>query len=550
MAVKRSLANKHARLWGSLPSCVAVGSRHAGRLAIGPQVNNLPHTVLPRTQTWHGYFLTIPKRIPRLVWGAMVCCLAASSARKPFTEAELRGRQIYQKGESPSGREIVAEIGGSSVAASVMPCTNCHGPDGRGSTEGGVTPTSLRWADLSRPYEVASPSGRRHTGYDRQSFRIALAAGRDPGGNRIGEAMPRFRISEPDLDDLLAWLRRIGEDAEEGITGDTIVIGSLLPGDAASSGPAVQAALGGFFGSVNESGGIFGRRFDFHAASLPTEKSQRIHAAKVFLDDVRPFALVASYTSGFEAELDGLLREREVPVVGAYTPSPIRDDPPNPAVFYLDAGLRGQSEELARFGLRRFDRRLTMVVADAPIYRESANAVRALSKNVDEMTIDVIRRSRPEMILLLAPIETAGPLLDADWAPQFLVPGALADESALHSAAAHDGRLYLAYPTLPSDYEPEASQDYARLAEAAHLPARFVAPQLLGLAAARLLVNGLVDCGRELSRPKLIAALEGLYQFHTGFTPPVTFTQGRRIGFTGAHIVTWDAASGGFKPVP
>jgi len=23
-------------------------------------VNNLPHTVSPRTQTWHGYFLTIP----------------------------------------------------------------------------------------------------------------------------------------------------------------------------------------------------------------------------------------------------------------------------------------------------------------------------------------------------------------------------------------------------------------------------------------------------------------------------------------------------------
>ena len=31
-------------LWGSLPSCVAVGNRHAGRLAIGPQVANLPHT--------------------------------------------------------------------------------------------------------------------------------------------------------------------------------------------------------------------------------------------------------------------------------------------------------------------------------------------------------------------------------------------------------------------------------------------------------------------------------------------------------------------------
>ncbi len=28
-----------------MPSCVAVANRHAGRLAIGPQVNNLPHNV-------------------------------------------------------------------------------------------------------------------------------------------------------------------------------------------------------------------------------------------------------------------------------------------------------------------------------------------------------------------------------------------------------------------------------------------------------------------------------------------------------------------------
>ena len=479
------------------------------------------------------------KRIPRVFWASLACCLLSAANHKPFTDAERRGRQIYQKGESPAGREIVAEIAGSSVAASVMPCANCHGPDGRGSTEGGVTPTSLRWADLSRPYEVTSASGRRHPGYDRQSFRVALAAGRDPAGNRIGDAMPRFRISEPDLDDLLAWLRRIGEDAEEGITGDTIAIGALLPGDTASSGPAVQAALAAYF---KNTGAVFGRRIEFRAAALPLEKSQRIQAAKAFLDDVHPFALVASYTSGFESELDALLREREVPLIGAYTPAPLRADPPNPEVFYLDAGLRGQSEELARFG-----RRFSMVVGDAPIYRDAAAAVRAVCPDAREMTVDAVRRIHPGVILLLAPVETVRPLLDADWAPRFLLPGSLAEESALHSSAAREGRLYLAYPTLPSDYEPEASEEYARLAQSAHLPAQFVAPQLLALAAARLLVNGIVDCGRDLGRPKLIAALEGLYDFHTGLTPPVTFTQGRRIGFTNAHIVTWDAATGSFK---
>ena len=61
---KRPSANNHARLWGSLPSCVrprGYPGQPPRSLAIGPQGNNLPHTVSPRTQTWHGYFLTIPK---------------------------------------------------------------------------------------------------------------------------------------------------------------------------------------------------------------------------------------------------------------------------------------------------------------------------------------------------------------------------------------------------------------------------------------------------------------------------------------------------------
>jgi ABC-type branched-subunit amino acid transport system substrate-binding protein len=504
-------------------------------------------------------------RAAALVW-LLLSCFLLMGAKKPLTPAETRGRQIYLKGESGAGSEIVAEIGGSAVAGSLMPCGNCHGPDGRGATEGGVTPSSLRWNDLSRPYEVTSSSGRKHSGYDRQSFGRAIAVGRDPAGNRIGEAMPHFRMSGADLDDLVAWLQRIGEDTEEGLTGDSIVIGALLPlRDPASSGSAIRAALAAYFESVNQAGTIFGRRIEFRVASLPADKAQRIQAVRTFLDEVQPFALVASFSSGFEVELDKLLREREVPLIGAYTPLPVREDPPNPEVFYLDAGLRGQSEALARFAMRDYGRvtkSLTLVTSGEEIYRQSAEAVRAVLKEggwsapeipAGPAAAQALRRSRADVVLMLCSPEVMLPLLDATAdagpAPRFLVPGALADERALHSAAGRSGRLYLAYPAMPSDYEPAASQEYARLAESAKLPAQYVAAQLLALASARLLVNGLTECGRELSRPKLIGVLEGLYEFHTGFTPPVTFSAGRRVGFDGARIVTWDAGSGSLKSV-
>ncbi|MEE8350344.1 MAG: hypothetical protein V3R94_12285 [Acidobacteriota bacterium] len=62
-----------------------------------------------------------------------------------FTPQEKRGREIYLKGTSPSGGEITALFGQADlqVPASVMPCVNCHGRDGRGRPEGGVTPSNL-----------------------------------------------------------------------------------------------------------------------------------------------------------------------------------------------------------------------------------------------------------------------------------------------------------------------------------------------------------------------------------------------------------------------
>src|SRR5262245_16040674 len=168
----------------------------------------------------------------RVAAGALCACsvLGAAYAAAPLSPSELRGRQIYLKGESTSGQSIPATIGdGVDANASVLACGNCHGRDGTGRREGGVTAPSIRWADLTRPYEVTSPNGRSHPQYDERLFARAVTEGLDPGGHTLSPAMPRYRMSAGDAADLIAWLKRIGTDAEVGITTDSIVIGSLLP---------------------------------------------------------------------------------------------------------------------------------------------------------------------------------------------------------------------------------------------------------------------------------------------------------------------------------
>jgi hypothetical protein len=64
-----------------------------------------------------------------------------------------------------------------------------------------------------------------------------------------------------------------------------------------------------------------------------------------------------------------------------------------------------------------------------------------------------------------------------------------------------------------------------------------------------LLVEGLRRAGRELSRVALVDALEALYGYETGVTPPLSYGPNRRIGARGAHVVAVDLIKKSYEPV-
>ena len=66
--------------------------------------------------------------------------------------------------------------------------------------------------------------------------------------------------------------------------------------------------------------------------------------------------------------------------------------------------------------------------------------------------------------------------------------------------------------------------------------------------AAQALAEGLKRAGRDLSRERLIGALEGFYEFNTGLGPPLTFGPNRRVGADGAHVVAVDVERRQYVP--
>jgi ABC-type branched-subunit amino acid transport system substrate-binding protein/mono/diheme cytochrome c family protein len=417
-------------------------------------------------------------------------------------------------------------------------CAGCHGQDGRGKPEGGVTPSNIRWEELTRPYDVTHPSGRKHPPYTERSLVRAISMGFDPAGNTLHTIMPRVALSREDMHELIAYLKVIGTRPDPGVSENSIRVGTILP--TTGMGAAVRAALDAFFDTVNRDGGVYNRTIELRNGS----------------EDV--FALVSSYLAGSEAEMTKSLRERETPLIGAFTLEPQLGFPLNPYVFYLDSGLRGQAEALAAYAVSKRAVRPTraaVIAADGALFREAAEAVEARLRQAGWKDVRrvsyFVKLDGIDVAFCLAPAPLIKAFLmsAADGGPAFYIPGSLVTGELFDVPATLNGRLWAAFPTLPSDPTPQGMAEYHRLAERYQLRPQHLAAQLTALASAKVLLEGLERVGRDLTREKFVAAIEKLYDFQTGFTPPLSFGPNRRVGSLGAHIVSIDLAAGRFVPI-
>jgi ABC-type branched-subunit amino acid transport system substrate-binding protein len=129
------------------------------------------------------------------------------------------------------------------------------------------------------------------------------------------------------------------------------------------------------------------------------------------------------------------------------------------------------------------------------------------------------------------------------WRPAILTTTLAVTAESLTRLGKVGTRVFVAYPTLTSDQSPEALKPLYLLRAAYDIPARHLSMQVAALVSARVLVEGLQRAGRDLTRPKFVAALVTLQNFETGLIPPISFGPNQRTGIRGAHIVTLSSGS-------
>jgi ABC-type branched-subunit amino acid transport system substrate-binding protein len=503
-----------------------------------------------------------------------------ASAATALTPEERRGKQIYLRGTSASGREITAYLGEPplEVPASTLTCAGCHGADGQGKPEGGVTPSNITWAALTKPYGVAHASGRKHPPYTERALELAVTRGLDPAGNRLLNVMPRYQMTREDMADLIAYLKRLGMDRDPGLSEASIRIGMLVPARCALAemGQAIKSVVAAYFEEVNSQGGVYNRKLELKLAETGDTPAATTANVERLIKDEGVFALSSAMIAGADREVAALAQNSEVPLVGPFTLYPPTGASVNRQVFYLLSGIDDQARALVTFAAQKFaDDKATATARAAVVYQEgelNAGVAAAVEEEMKKagwsapvvlkyargrfdapVVVGELSAKQVNTVFLVGGAEEQRAFLAAsaaapNWTPALYLPGALTGRDFLDAAVSFKGKIFLSFPSVPSDIKPAGLENLRALAAKYKLPQGHLAAQVSAYVSAQLLVEGLKRAGRDLSREKLIGALEGLYEYDTGLTPPLTYGPNRRVGAAGAYVVAIDAAKKQYVP--
>jgi len=507
---------------------------------------------------------------------------AALSTSAQLTPTEERGKKIYLKGDDAGG-EIAALLGGSDseVPATAFACATCHGLKGEGTSEGGLQTPALGWSALMAPYTSALTL-RERTAYTEASLVRAVRGGLDPSGARLHPGMPRYRMSDEQAANLIAYLKKLGREVEPGVSETTIKVGAALPlsGPLAQMGQDLNATLAATFAEANEQGDIYGRRFELLVEDSRGDIEGTRAATRKLIEQGNVFALAGSYEPRGSVAADEFLRLSEVPLVGPVTLSPHLTLPPNRFVFYLLPTFDEQARSLVDYiAAQAMNERATGEPArgkdgqSAPVARKASAAVIYINGELEAgalvalraqarlrsleivfeqsyeagrfspaPTVEMLARARPDYVFFLGGsqdiIACAREMERAQLKASLVSSVMMLGGGAFELPASVAARALLSYPSALPNQEDFA--DFLSVMQRRGVALRSPAFQTLAYAAAKTLIEATKLSSRGLTRPTFVNALEGLRGYRTGVVPPISFGPNRRVGVEGSYVVGID----------
>ncbi len=133
---------------------------------------------------------------------------------------DSNGKQIYLNSTSQRGTPITYTGGpvmGMMMTGGNLACASCHGIDGKGGKHvmhmEVMDSPDIRWTALSMHHhdkgEADSLKQHNEEVYTFENFKNSVENGKHPDGDEVSKDMPRWKMSDADLKDLMDYLKSL-----------------------------------------------------------------------------------------------------------------------------------------------------------------------------------------------------------------------------------------------------------------------------------------------------------------------------------------------------
>jgi ABC-type branched-subunit amino acid transport system substrate-binding protein len=348
--------------------------------------------------------------------------------------------------------------------------------------------------------------------------------------------------------------------ADPGVTDTEIVMGSCAALEGPASFLGTQTVLGAraYLNTVNDQGGVHGRKIRLVSRNDGYEPDKAIACVNQLIQEDKVFAMGFFVGTPTGAKVVSMAEAHKVPAVGFFTGAEILRTPVKHNVIHVRASYydeaRAQVDNLVgTLGMSRVavfyqeDAFGIAVLGGVKIALKRHNLAPVALGTFPRNTMDVakgleqIKPANPEAVVMVgtyAPLAEFVKRARADkWTSVFLTVSFVGTE-AFAKAAGKDGDGVIITQVVPPPSRrdlPAVAQYQAALKK--YLPEaspNFVS--LEGFVNAKVLVEGLKLAGRDLSREKLVTAIEGIRDLDLGIGMKASYSSSRHHAFDLVYV--------------
>lgn len=354
----------------------------------------------------------------------------------------------------------------------------------------------------------------------------------------------------------------LGAHAEPGISKDTIKLGSYLPLQSGLAAGATQMKEGteAYFKWVNDNGGVNGRKIEWIVENDSYNPQQTVAVVKKLVDRDDVFAVVSTLGTVTNLAVLPFLHQRGVPVINPAGGHLNLNKPKDKNVFGILPLSSEIGESMADYALTKLGAKKIAIFFQndqfgkdqrdgAVEYLKKKNMAPAGEASYVPADVDIsaqviaLRQAQPDAVLL-AVIPKHGSLFMKEaqklgWKPKVVGHNTMADPVVTDLAGDALEGIYVNLMTAVDSMDtPQVKQANEILAKYAPKTKPGYYPYL-GMAGAKIFVEGAKKAGKDLTRAKLIKALEDMKHIETGLVPPLDWSATYHGGPLKFGYATW-----------